>query len=97
MKRSKSCEELLQETEIHGGDTAELMMRTRRWASMRAQTLYRTVKGMMLYEKTLRLLVECESSYLSERFRDKKERDLKINEIVRGSLVTCWQCRGMLK
>jgi callose synthase len=35
-------------------------MATRLWASYRAQTLARTVQGMMMYEKALRLLMELE-------------------------------------
>lgn len=36
------------------------VMETRMWASLRAQTLSRTVTGMMYYEKALRFLSECE-------------------------------------
>eukprot|EP00594_Rhizosolenia_setigera_P001547 CAMPEP_0178945756 /NCGR_PEP_ID=MMETSP0789-20121207/3908_1 /TAXON_ID=3005 /ORGANISM="Rhizosolenia setigera, Strain CCMP 1694" /LENGTH=2019 /DNA_ID=CAMNT_0020625675 /DNA_START=629 /DNA_END=6688 /DNA_ORIENTATION=+ len=48
---------------------------TRRWASLRAQTLMRTVSGMMYYEKALRLLANLErvdddsaDNYISEKF-----------------------------
>ena len=38
----------------------KLLDETRRWASIRAQTLSRTVNGMMYYEKALRLLANLE-------------------------------------
>ena len=38
----------------------KLLEETRRWASIRAQTLSRTVNGMMYYEKALRLLANLE-------------------------------------
>lgn len=38
------------------------LMQTRLWASLRAQTLARTVIGMMMYEKAINLLLELERS-----------------------------------
>lgn len=40
--------------------SAKNLQQTRMWASMRAQTLYRTVEGMMFTEKSIRLLSEIE-------------------------------------
>lgn len=38
----------------------KILNQTRIWASLRAQTLYRTVHGMMYYEKAMRLLANLE-------------------------------------
>ena len=39
----------------------EFTLRTRIWASLRAQTLYRTVSGMMNYAKAIKLLYRVEN------------------------------------
>jgi callose synthase len=61
---------------------------TRRWASIRAQTLSRTVNGMMYYEKALRLLVNM------ERLDEDTTNDL-IGEKF-GYVVSC-QVYGAMK
>ncbi|KAL3922916.1 MAG: hypothetical protein SGILL_001947 [Bacillariaceae sp.] len=61
---------------------------TRRWASIRAQTLSRTVNGMMYYEKALRLLANM------ERLDDDTTNDL-IGEKF-GYVVSC-QVYGNMK
>jgi len=64
------------------------MNETRRWASNRAQTLTRTVNGMMYYEKALRLLANL------ERLDPDTTNDL-LNEKF-GYIVTC-QIYGNMK
>lgn len=61
---------------------------TRRWASLRAQTLCRTVNGMMYYEKALRLLARL------ERIDESTTEDL-IGEKF-GYVVSC-QVYGSMK
>ena len=61
---------------------------TRRWASIRAQTLSRTVNGMMYCEKALRLLANL------ERLDDDTTKDL-MNEKF-GYIVSC-QVYGNMK
>jgi len=64
------------------------LQETRRWASLRAQTLSRTVNGMMYYEKALRLLAKM------ERMDDSTTDDL-IGEKF-GYIVSC-QVYGNMK
>ena len=42
------------------------MLQVRKWASLRQQTLYRTVAGMMKNEKALTLLLRAQLPQLSE-------------------------------
>jgi 1,3-beta-glucan synthase len=54
--------------------------RTRIWASLRAQTLYRTVSGMMNYSKAIKLLYRVENPEVVQLFggnTDKLERELE--------------------
>lgn len=54
--------------------------RTRIWASLRAQTLYRTVSGMMNYSKAIKLLYRVENPEVVQLFgqnADKLERELE--------------------
>lgn len=46
----------------------EYTMRTRIWASLRYQTLYRTVSGFMNYDKVLRLLYELEDNDVGSKY-----------------------------
>ncbi|KAJ7242038.1 1,3-beta-glucan synthase [Mycena rebaudengoi] len=58
----------------------EFTLRTRIWSSLRAQTLYRTVSGMMNYSKALKLLYRVESPEIVQHFggnADKLERELE--------------------
>ncbi|CAE6478685.1 unnamed protein product [Rhizoctonia solani] len=60
--------------------SGELMLRTRIWASLRAQTLYRTVSGMMNYAKAIKLLYRVENPEIVQLFggnTDKLERELE--------------------
>ncbi|CAO3697942.1 unnamed protein product [Rhizopus stolonifer] len=59
----------------------EYTLRTRIWASLRAQTLYRTVSGFMNYKKAIKLLYRVESSEQVKGYqsnKDKLEKDLDI-------------------
>ena len=58
----------------------EFTLRTRIWASLRAQTLYRTVSGMMNYSKAIKLLYRVENPEVVQQFggnTDKLERELE--------------------
>src|SRR6202012_4332195 len=58
----------------------EYTLRTRIWASLRAQTLYRTVSGMMNYSKAIKLLYRVENPQIVQMFggnTDRLERELE--------------------
>jgi 1,3-beta-glucan synthase len=58
----------------------EYTLRTRIWASLRAQTLYRTVSGMMNYSKAIKLLYRVENPNVVQMFggnTDRLERELE--------------------
>ncbi|KAG2063618.1 glycosyltransferase family 48 protein, partial [Suillus decipiens] len=58
----------------------EYTLRTRIWASLRAQTLYRTVSGMMNYSKAIKLLYRVENPGIVSAFggnTEKLERELE--------------------
>ncbi|CAK5277699.1 unnamed protein product [Mycena citricolor] len=52
----------------------EYTLRTRIWASLRAQTLYRTVSGMMNYSKAIKLLYRVENPDVVHNFGGNTER-----------------------
>ncbi|ORZ20022.1 putative 1,3-beta-D-glucan synthase subunit [Lobosporangium transversale] len=57
----------------------EYTLRTRIWASLRAQTLYRTVSGFMNYSKAIKLLYRVENPAVVQQFGgngDRLEREL---------------------
>ena len=57
----------------------EYTLRTRIWASLRAQTLYRTVSGFMNYSKAIKLLYRVENPEVVQLFggnTDQLEREL---------------------
>ncbi|KAG0213404.1 1,3-beta-D-glucan synthase [Mortierella sp. NVP41] len=57
----------------------EFTLRTRIWASLRAQTLYRTVSGFMNYPKAIKLLYRIENPEIVQQFGgngDRLEREL---------------------
>lgn len=65
---------------FYGFMTDPLCQRTRIWASLRAQTLYRTVSGMMNYSKAIKLLYRVENPEVVQLFggnTDKLERELE--------------------
>ena len=58
----------------------EFTLRTRIWASLRAQTFYRIVSGMMNYAKAIKLLYRVENPEVVQLFSgntDKLERELE--------------------
>ncbi|KAF8740913.1 hypothetical protein AX14_006661 [Amanita brunnescens Koide BX004] len=58
----------------------EFTLRTRIWASLRAQTLYRTVSGMMNYSKAIKLLYRVENPEVVQHFggnTDRLEKELE--------------------
>ncbi|KAF9319692.1 1,3-beta-D-glucan synthase [Podila horticola] len=58
----------------------EFTIRTRIWASLRAQTLYRTVSGFMNYSKAIKLLYRIENPEIVQQFGgngDRLERELE--------------------
>ena len=58
----------------------EFTLRTRIWASLRADTLYRTVSGMLNHAKAIKLLYHMENSKVLQLFggdSDKLERELE--------------------
>ncbi|EJD47468.1 1,3-beta-glucan synthase [Auricularia subglabra TFB-10046 SS5] len=58
----------------------EYTLRLRIWASLRAQTLYRTISGMMNYAKAIKLLYRVENPEVVQLFggnTDKLERELE--------------------
>ncbi|KAI0059937.1 1-3-beta-glucan synthase [Artomyces pyxidatus] len=58
----------------------EFTLRTRIWASLRFQTLYRTVSGMMNYAKAIKLLYRVENPEVVQMFggnTDKLEHELE--------------------
>ncbi|KAK4056301.1 1,3-beta-D-glucan synthase [Microbotryomycetes sp. JL221] len=58
----------------------EYTLRTRIWASLRAQTLYRTVSGFMNYNKAIKLLYRVENPEVVQLFSgntDRLERELE--------------------
>ena len=65
------------------------LMETRLWASLRAQTLSRTVYGMMQYEQALRLLASIE--------RDPSEKDMEEILPLKFSYVVAAQVYGKMK
>ena len=55
-------------------------LRIRIWASLRAQTLYRTVSGMMNYSKAIKLLFRVENPEIVQNYggnAEKLERELE--------------------
>ncbi|PAV18306.1 1,3-beta-glucan synthase [Pyrrhoderma noxium] len=58
----------------------EFTLRTRIWASLRAQTFYRTVSGMMNHARAIKLLYRVENPKVVQLFgrdTDKLERELE--------------------
>ncbi|KAI8328924.1 1,3-beta-glucan synthase component-domain-containing protein, partial [Choanephora cucurbitarum] len=51
----------------------EYTLRTRIWASLRAQTLYRTVSGFMNYRKAIKLLYRVENPESLQHYGDDRE------------------------
>lgn len=62
----------------------EKIMEARLWATRRGQTLYRTVEGMMLYEKALRFLYDVEQPGVNKEF---------VNDIVNQKFQYVVSCQ----
>jgi len=59
----------------------EYTLRTRIWASLRSQTLYRTISGFMNYSRAIKLLYRVENPEVVQMFggnSDKLERELGV-------------------
>ncbi|CAG8808969.1 8025_t:CDS:2, partial [Racocetra persica] len=52
----------------------EFTLRTRIWASLRTQTLYRTISGFMNYSKAIKLLYSVENPQVSTIFSNNQEK-----------------------
>lgn len=52
----------------------EYILRTRIWASLRSQTLYRTISGFMNYSRAIKLLYDVENRKIDDTERDKGPR-----------------------
>lgn len=58
----------------------EFTLRTRIWASLRAQTLYRTISGFMNYAKAIKLMYRVENPEMVQAFQgdtDRLEKELE--------------------
>ncbi|EEU34586.1 uncharacterized protein NECHADRAFT_88969 [Fusarium vanettenii 77-13-4] len=62
----------------------EYALRTRIWASLRSQTLYRTVSGFMNYARALKLLYRVENPEVVQLFRQHPEKlELQLERMAR--------------
>ncbi|KAG2233571.1 hypothetical protein INT48_009358 [Thamnidium elegans] len=62
----------------------EYTLRTRIWASLRAQTLYRTVSGFMNYKKAIKLLYRVENPETVRLYQgDKENLDQDLDRLAR--------------
>lgn len=59
----------------------EYVMRTRLWASLRSQTLYRTISGFSNYESAIKLLYELENDI--EKKKQDEQASVKLDNFVR--------------
>ncbi|KAF9482743.1 1,3-beta-glucan synthase [Pholiota conissans] len=68
----------------------EYTLRTRIWASLRAQTLYRTVSGMMNYSKAIKLLYRVENPDIVHNFGGNTERlERELERMARRKFKVC--------
>lgn len=75
----------------------EFTLRIRIWASLRAQTLYKTVFGMMNYLKSIKLLYRVENPEVVQQFggnTDKSERELERMARRKFKFGVSMQCNG---
>ncbi|KAI7889185.1 1,3-beta-glucan synthase component-domain-containing protein [Mucor mucedo] len=61
----------------------EYTLRTRIWASLRAQTLYRTVSGFMNYKKAIKLLYRVENPENVRLYDEKENLDHDLDRLAR--------------
>lgn len=79
-KESKRADDIPFYTVGFKSAAPEYTLRTRIWASLRAQTLYRTVSGFMNYSKAIKLLYRVENPEVVQLFggnTDHLERELE--------------------
>ena len=72
----------------------EFTLRTRIWSSLRAQTLYRTVSGMMNYASAIKLLYRVENPEVVQTFQgntEELERELEWVAQRKFKFVVCMQ------
>lgn len=90
------------ESDINSGDmpyyavgfkaaTPEYILRTRIWASLRSQTLFRTISGFMNYSRALKLLYTTECGDLSECSNPKKSEKASVLAERKFRIVTSLQ------
>lgn len=61
--------------------TPEYILRTRIWASLRSQTLYRTISGFMNYSRAIKLLYDVETNFKNdEDLKDEQLENIKLEE-----------------
>lgn len=70
----------------------EFIMRTRIWASLRSQTLYRTVSGFMNYSRAIKLLQDIECSQdMDETYDDFKLRNIHTMALRKFKMIVSMQ------
>ncbi|QPG76770.1 hypothetical protein FOA43_004164 [Brettanomyces nanus] len=62
-------------------ESPEYLLRTRIWASLRSQTLYRTVSGFMNYKKAIKLMHRVENPEMIEYFGGSDNSEEYLNVI----------------
>ncbi|QRW07539.1 beta-1,3-glucan synthase [Ceratobasidium sp. AG-Ba] len=70
---------LAEENDV-SSSSPEFTLRTRIWASLRAQTLYRTISGFMNYSKAIKLMYRVENPEMVQAFQgdtDRLEKELE--------------------
>jgi 1,3-beta-glucan synthase len=68
----------------------EFTLRTRIWASLRAQTLYRTISGFMNYAKAIKLLYRVENPEMVQAFQGDTERlERELERMARRKFKYC--------
>ncbi|VEU19610.1 DEKNAAC100311 [Brettanomyces naardenensis] len=60
-------------------ETPDYMLRTRIWASLRTQTLYRTVSGFLNYKKAIKLMHRVENPEMLEYFGGAENAEKYLN------------------
>ncbi|KXN64983.1 glycosyltransferase family 48 protein [Conidiobolus coronatus NRRL 28638] len=60
----------------------EYVLRTRIWASLRAQTLYRTISGFMNYAKAIKILYRIENPEMVKSFGNSEKLERELDRMV---------------
>ncbi|EEB08432.1 1,3-beta-glucan synthase subunit Bgs2 [Schizosaccharomyces japonicus yFS275] len=70
--------------------TPEYTLRTRIWASLRSQTLYRTISGFMNYSRAIKLLYRVENPEVVQMFQgDMEHLDAELQRMSRRKFKMC--------